>query len=171
MAMPTSMLGRQRRAWAVVTNASPSSLRATVSRYGAPGPGFDEEIDMPHQQFESCIDACYECAKACDHCASSCLQEQDVQSMTRCIGLDADCAQACRTAAGFLSRASELTSAACEMCAAVCDACAEECQRHQLQHCQECAAACRHCSEECRRALGAVQTFGRTGASASAAAH
>ncbi|CAM5566086.1 hypothetical protein ECAE60S_04629 [Eoetvoesiella caeni] len=35
---------------------------------------------MPHEQFQSCIDACYARATACDHCAVSCLDQQDVKA-------------------------------------------------------------------------------------------
>lgn len=35
---------------------------------------------MAQQHFQSCIDACNDCALACDHCASACLNEQDVAS-------------------------------------------------------------------------------------------
>lgn len=50
---------------------------------------------MPHQQMQSCIDACNQCAQACDHCAAACLQEKDVKALARCIQLDIDCAQIC----------------------------------------------------------------------------
>jgi hypothetical protein len=43
---------------------------------------------MPHQNFASCIRACYACAEACNHCAAACLQEQDVKMMAHCIALD-----------------------------------------------------------------------------------
>lgn len=105
---------------------------------------------MSHQQFQSCIDACYACAVACDHCAASCLQEQDVKMMARCIALDMDCAQICRMAAAYMSRGSEFAGAICRACADVCQACGEECGKHQAQHCQECAQACRRCADECR---------------------
>jgi hypothetical protein len=59
---------------------------------------------MPHQQFQSCIDACNKCAVACDHCAASCLSEQDVHPMARCIALDIDCAELCRLATAYMSR-------------------------------------------------------------------
>jgi hypothetical protein len=110
---------------------------------------------MPHQQFQSCIDACNICATACDHCAVSCLGEQDVKSMARCIQLDIDCAAICRLAAGY-----------------VCEACGRECERHKgMAHCQECAAACRRCAEECRRMASQANRPARAGQGARAPAH
>lgn len=106
---------------------------------------------MPHQTMQTCIDACNECATACDHCASACLQEADVKSLARCIQLDIDCAEICRTATAFMSRDSEFASDMCAACADICDACADECERHDMDHCRECAAACRRCADECRR--------------------
>lgn len=53
---------------------------------------------MPHEQFQSCIDACNGCAVACDRCAASCLKEKDLHAMARCIALDMDCAEICRLA-------------------------------------------------------------------------
>lgn len=106
---------------------------------------------MPHQQFQSCIEACNACAVACEHCAASCLKEQDVKMMARCIALDLDCAQICRTAAAFMARGSEYAKAICRLCADICEACGAECAKHPADHCQECAAACRSCAQECRR--------------------
>ena len=82
---------------------------------------------MPHEQFKSCIDACFACAEACDHCAASCLQEKDVKAMARCIALDIDCAEICRLAAGYMSRGSECARDLCALCAQVCETCGEEC--------------------------------------------
>jgi len=109
------------------------------------------EISMPHEKFQSCIDACYACATECGHCAASCLQEQDVKSMARCIQLDMDCAHICSLAASYMARGSEFAQALCRLCAEVCQACAEECGKHQMDHCQRCAQACSKCAEECRR--------------------
>jgi hypothetical protein len=104
---------------------------------------------MPHQRFESCIKACYECGEACNHCAASCLQEQDVKMMARCIALDMDCAEICALAAAVMSRASESSRAVCTTCAG--EKCGQECAKHQMEHCQQCAASCRRCAEECRK--------------------
>ncbi|MEW5888655.1 MAG: four-helix bundle copper-binding protein [Pseudomonadota bacterium] len=125
---------------------------------------------MAHEQFQSCIDACYACADACDHCAASCLQEQDVKALARCIRLDMDCAQICRLAAAYMARGSELAGAICELCARVCETCGEECARHPMSHCQTCAQACRRCADECRRMASARPAKG-TGQGMGAAAH
>lgn len=111
---------------------------------------------MSHHQFKSCIDACYACAAACDHCATACLQEPDVKMMARCVALDMDCAQICRTAAACMASGSEFAKAVCALCADICQACGEECARHQMGHCQECAQACRRCADECRRMTAAA---------------
>ena len=111
---------------------------------------------MAHQEFKSCLDACYACAAICDHCAAACLQEPDPKAMVRCIALDIDCAAMCRLAAGSMARGSELATRICALCADVCDACGDECAKHPMAHCQECAQACRHCAEECRRTAGAA---------------
>lgn len=127
---------------------------------------------MPHQQFKSCIDACNACAEACDHCAASCLKEKDVQAMARCISLDIDCAEICRLAAAYMSRASECAGTICETCADVCDACAEECAKHtKMEHCRECAEACRRCAQECRRMASMQPRSPRQARGAQAAAH
>jgi hypothetical protein len=105
---------------------------------------------MSHEQFQNCIDACYQCALVCDHCAASCLAEGNAGQMARCIALDIDCAEICRLAAGYMGRGSEMTKAICEACAKVCDACGEECAKHQNDHCLKCAQMCRQCAQECR---------------------
>ncbi len=105
---------------------------------------------MSHEQFASCIQACYDCAAACDHCATACLQEDDPAPMARCIELDIQCADICRLAAASMARGSEFANAICELCADICQECGEECAKHQMDHCQACAQACKRCAEECR---------------------
>jgi hypothetical protein len=70
--------------------------------------------------------------------------------MTRCIGLDIDCAQVCQMAVAFMAGGSDYAGAACRLCAEICDACAQECARHDVDHCQQCAEACRRCAQACR---------------------
>jgi hypothetical protein len=109
---------------------------------------------MPHQKYQSCIDACNACATACEHCASECLEEKDVQKMARCIQPDRDCADLCALAARLMSRGSEFAPRLCALCVDICEACAAECAKHQHQHCKDCAEACRKCADECRKMTG-----------------
>jgi hypothetical protein len=109
---------------------------------------------MTHQEFQSYIQACVECAEECEHCANACLDEQDVKAMAECIRLDRDCADVCWSAAAFMSRGSRFIQDLCRLCAEVCDACGIECRRHDAEYCQRCARACEHCAEECRRMAG-----------------
>lgn len=116
---------------------------------------------MAQQQFQSCIEACQACAEACDICVSRCLKEYDVSVLAKCIALDLDCAEICRTTASYMARSSAFVNEICQLCADVCEACADECARHALSHCQECAQACRRCAQECRAmqpSLGEHQT-------------
>ncbi|NKE67553.1 four-helix bundle copper-binding protein [Ramlibacter sp. RBP-2] len=106
---------------------------------------------MPHQNYQSCIDACNACAVACNHCAISCLMEPDVKMMARCIALDIDCAEICQFAAAAMSRASESSRLVCQACAEICRLCGEECAKHRMEHCQQCAQACMRCADECSK--------------------
>jgi hypothetical protein len=111
---------------------------------------------MDPESMRSCIEACNDCALECEHCASACLGEQDVKMLVRCISLDLDCAELCRTATILMARGNESAAEFCRLCAEVCDECAQECERHQhMDPCRRCAEACRRCAEECRRMSGA----------------
>ena len=83
---------------------------------------------MSHERFQSCIDACLECATECDHCATECLHEKDIAKMARCIEIDRECAQACYAAARLMGIGGQHAAAFCNACAEICDACAEECE-------------------------------------------
>ena len=105
------------------------------------------------QRYHDCIEACVACLVACEMCSDACLDEQDVKSMTKCIRLDRDCADACDAALRAMSRGGPLAAQLCRACAEACDACAAECERHakMSEHCRLCAEACRRCAEECRK--------------------
>jgi hypothetical protein len=123
---------------------------------------------MTHETMRSCIDACNECALECEHCATACLNEADVKMLARCIALDLECAELCRTATIVMARGSERAAEFCQLCANACDDCAKECERHQhMDHCRRCAEACRRCAEECRRMAG----IGRKAESTRASEH
>src|SRR3546814_10011933 len=82
---------------------------------------------MLNSNYQSCIQACSNCALVCETCAASCLREDDVKMMARCIELDRDCADMCAIAAVLMTRDSAYAKAFCKLCAQVCRACAEEC--------------------------------------------
>src|SRR5690606_19089184 len=109
-----------------------------------------------YHEYQSCIEACLQCAAICNHCATSCLGEEHVHMMTRCIQLDRECATLCLAAAQLMSMGSEHAAAICRICADACEACAAECANHDDDHCRECAEACRKCAAECRSMSGAA---------------
>jgi hypothetical protein len=94
---------------------------------------------MPHQQYQSIIDAAVHCACECEHCAQVCLGD-----MPDCARVCQDCAQLCWTIASFISRSSRFIPQVVRSCIEVCEACAAECEKHSDNpHCQKCAEACR----------------------------
>ena len=115
---------------------------------------FKGAILMAHEEHQSCIKACVECAEECEHCVEACLSEQDVAAMAECIRLGRDCAAICWMAPALMSRGSQFAREVCQLCAEICDACCTECEKHETEHCQNCAAACRCCAEECRKMAG-----------------
>ena len=111
---------------------------------------------MAHEEYQSCIQACHDCAVECEHCATACLEEQDVKMMARCIALDRECARICYTASASMASNSEFAHEICKVCADICRACGEECRQHEsMEHCRRCAEACDRCAKECER-MGAM---------------
>lgn len=104
---------------------------------------------IPNHELIKKIDIC---VAACNYCASACLKEDDVKMMSKCIALDMDCAEICRTTGILLARDSEHGKYMLQECAEICEACAEECGKHQHDHCQACAKACRECAAACKAA-------------------
>jgi predicted O-linked N-acetylglucosamine transferase (SPINDLY family) len=106
---------------------------------------------MKQRQYQKCIEACIECATECNHCAVACLEEKDVQYLTKCIRLDLECAIICRASAEVMTLGSSYSRQMCDLCATICNACAEMCEEHAnmgMEHCRECAEACRACAKE-----------------------
>src|SRR5690349_18703100 len=101
---------------------------------------------MSTDKYQTCIDACLECAIQCDHCATACLKEDHIQMMLRCIELDRECAEACYATARLMGIGGDHASLFCTACAEICDACAEECNKHEADHCKRCAELCRRCA-------------------------
>ncbi len=93
------------------------------------------------------------CIAACNFCASACLKEDNVKMMAKCISLDMDCAEVCRTTAILLARDSAHGKHLLKECIELCEACAEECGSHEHDHCKACAKACTECAEACKANL------------------
>ena len=87
---------------------------------------------------------------------SHCLALGGKHAEARHIGLLDDCAEICRTSAGFMLRGSEFHPRTCGVCAEVCRACAESCDRlagdDELM--KRCAEMCRRCAQSCERMAG-----------------
>ncbi len=95
-----------------------------------------------------------ECAAICNYCATACLGEKEVAMLTRCISLDLDCADICKTVAGMMARGSQHASHLLGECREICLACAAECEQHShMKHCEKCAAICRDCAELCEEEI------------------
>jgi hypothetical protein len=106
---------------------------------------------LQNEKWQSCIDACMQCAESCEYCATCDLREQDVKNMVSCVQINRACASVCWTSAQLMSIDSEFSKQFCSLCADICDACAKECERYtDMDHCQKCAEVCRRCSQECR---------------------
>ncbi len=84
-----------------------------------------------------------------------------VKELTRCISLNAVCADVCATTGAALSRQlagdQQLLRTPLEACAQACKSCGDECERHgeMHEHCRVCAEACRACEQSCRNLLAA----------------
>lgn len=113
-----------------------------------------------------CIEACFGCTQACSACADACLGEREhLETLTRCIRLNLDCADICDATGRLLSRQTEfpgeLANALVETCSTAAHLCAEECERHaegmSMEHCRVCAESCRRCEAACTRLLSALK--------------
>ncbi|MFP5580055.1 MAG: four-helix bundle copper-binding protein [Acidimicrobiia bacterium] len=100
-----------------------------------------------------------ECAQSCTMCADACLAEDMVAELRRCIRLNRDCADLCKTTAAVLGRQVEPDAATVrglvEACRAAGAACGSECSNHadMHEHCRVCAEACQRCDQACNQAL------------------
>ena len=109
---------------------------------------------MAHQQYESCIEACFRCASACSYSATAGMHQENPKPMVRYIALAMDCADLCMLAATLMARGSAQVERICKLCIEICAACSAECTKGRTDYCQASAAACRHCADECRRMIG-----------------
>lgn len=104
------------------------------------------------KEMQQCIDECLSCYSICEQTVQHCLELGGKHAEANHIRTLQDCAEICRTSAGFMLRGSPLHARTCAVCAEVCRACERECRRmSDDQMMQECADACRRCAESCDR--------------------
>ncbi|HJR64054.1 MAG TPA: four-helix bundle copper-binding protein [Gemmatimonadaceae bacterium] len=117
---------------------------------------------MPHahatmsEEVQRCIDECLNCYTICEQTIQHCLELGGKHAEPRHIRTLQDCAEICRTSAGFMLRGSQLHNRTCAVCAEVCRACEEECRRmDDDEMMQQCADVCSTCADSCERMAGA----------------
>ena len=112
---------------------------------------------IDRETLANAVDAITSCADTCTACADACLAEDMVADLRRCIRLNLDCADACRSVAAMLLRQTEpdvaVLRAVVEACEQACRTCGEECEQHSEmhEHCRVCAEACRRCEQACQQ--------------------
>jgi hypothetical protein len=114
------------------------------------------------EQLAQAVETLNQCATVCTICADACLAEQHVQQLVRCIRLNLDCADICRTTASVLMRLNQpdpnVLRSLIQACQAICQSCGTECQQHAQmhEHCRICAESCQHCAQLCNQLLQTV---------------
>ena len=111
---------------------------------------------MGHEKNTKLLEALNNCANECNHCATACLDEQNVNELTKCIKLDLDCADICTLTTALLARGSAHGKHILKECAEICNNCADECEKHAamgMDHCRKCAEACRACAAACQEMM------------------
>lgn len=104
------------------------------------------------KDMQQCIDECLGCYSSCVQTAQHCLTMGGKHADPGHIRLLNDCAEICRTSAGFMLRGSPLHARTCAVCAEVCRACEQSCRSMgDDKMMQQCADACRRCAESCAR--------------------
>jgi hypothetical protein len=104
-------------------------------------------------EMQACIDNCQECYATCTETAQHVLGSPGkTPAMAGLVRTLLDCAESCRTSAGFMLRGSPQHHLTCGVCAEVCRACEQACREAgDDKLLQACADVCRKCAESCER--------------------
>lgn len=105
-----------------------------------------------HASMERCIEECLNCYSVCTATINHCLGMGGAHAAPEHITTLLDCAEICRTSAGFMLRTSPLHTRTCGLCAEICERCAVECEQMAEgdRRMLDCAKACRSCAQSCR---------------------
>jgi len=69
---------------------------------------------LKNQQYQTCIDACNNCAECCEACCTECMSNTEMAGMMgRCMMMCRDCADMCRMASMMMARGSEYVKQMC----------------------------------------------------------
>lgn len=91
-----------------------------------------------------CYRVCEETIQYCSQKGGKHTDPQHIQALT-------DCKEACKMAANFMIRGSELHGKVCGVCADACKRCAESCEAMgDDEQMKKCAEICRKCEASCR---------------------
>jgi hypothetical protein len=97
---------------------------------------------------KECIEDCLDCYRICtDTAMSHCLPAGGEHVEPEHFRLMLNCAELCRTTAGFLLSESEFGLGICALCEEVCEACADSCR--SIGGMEDCVQACEMCAESC----------------------
>jgi len=108
---------------------------------------------------------CMQCLRTCMHKAMNhCLETGGRHLEPSHFRLMTNCAEICRTTAGFMLSNSPLQDRLCAACAEVCGACADSAA--QIGDMDDCVQACRDCALSCQR-MADGQVYGDLGEAAS----
>jgi hypothetical protein len=138
--MRTGRIPRKRPARAEQVSATGAAAMAETATKGM-------SVEM-----RRCSGECITCAGICTETIAYLLDSGIQQANARLMRLLLDCADICRTSAGFMLRGSELHQRTCAVCAEVCTAGAQACNEYPDDTTlRACAEACLRCASECNR--------------------
>ena len=103
------------------------------------------------EELQACIDHCLDCYQICAETVAYCLQKGGKHAEASHIRNLMDCAEICRTSAGFMIRGSSQHVVTCAACAEICRVCAQSCEKMtEDPQMKRCAELCRRCEDSCR---------------------
>lgn len=104
------------------------------------------------ERMQRCIDDCLACYQSCTKTIMHCLKLGGDHAAPAHIRLLMDCAEICKTSAGFMLRDSNHIADVCSICIDICESCAADCEdmMGSDEAMKECAAMCRKCAASCR---------------------
>ncbi|MCG3204936.1 MAG: hypothetical protein KCHDKBKB_01653 [Elusimicrobia bacterium] len=111
-----------------------------------------ETMTQMSNEVRQCIQNCLDCFRICEETAAHCLAIGGKHAEASHIQVLQDCADICKTSAGFMARNSDRHGQTCGVCAKVCQECAESWEQmaggDSLM--KQCADACRRCAQSCQ---------------------